>query len=58
MKALVKKRHNLDSTKIKPSDPHELSLEQQIYYKAITEACVGLEDQKREVNSSLSPPLV
>ena len=67
MKSLTKKRYNLDASKIKPSNPHELSLvrgigsssfyhcefdrfqEQQIYYKEITEACVGSEEQKRQV---------
>ncbi len=67
MKSLTKKRYNLDASKIKTSNPHELSLvrqiriypnefviffdfqEQQIYYKEITEACVGSEEQKRQV---------
>jgi transcription initiation factor TFIID subunit 6 len=48
MKVLVKKHCNLDSSKIKSPNPHELSLEQQIYYKEITEICVGLEEQKRQ----------
>ncbi|CAF1381193.1 unnamed protein product [Rotaria sordida] len=48
MKSLTKKRYNLDASKIKTSNPHELSLEQQIYYKEITEACVGSEEQKRQ----------
>jgi transcription initiation factor TFIID subunit 6 len=55
MKSLTKKRYNLDASKIKTSNPHELSLEQQIYYKEITEACVGSEEQKRqEAIASLS----
>jgi transcription initiation factor TFIID subunit 6 len=49
MKALTKKRYNLDSSKIKSSNPHELSLEQQIFYKEITEACVSSEKQTRQV---------
>jgi len=48
MKSLTKKRYNLDASKIKSSNPHELSLEQQIYYKEITEACVGSDEPKRQ----------
>lgn len=47
MKSQTKKRYNLESSKIKTSNPHELSLEQQIYYKEITEACVGSDEKKR-----------
>ena len=34
-------------TKFKPLITHELSVEQQLYYKEITEACVGSVEQKR-----------
>ena len=34
-------------TKFKPLVTHELSVEQQLYYKEITEACVGSVEQKR-----------
>ena len=42
-------------SKIKPLQAHGLSMEQQLYYREITEACVGLADSKRqEALSSLS----
>ena len=34
-------------TKLKPLITHELSVEQQFYYKEVTEACVGSVEQKR-----------
>eukprot|EP00794_Sanderia_malayensis_P012197 gene12197-13453_t len=37
----------LSETKLKPVVTHELSVEQQLYYKEITEACVGSYEQKR-----------
>ncbi|CAF0791278.1 unnamed protein product [Adineta steineri] len=46
MKLLPKKRYHLDASKIKTSNPHEHSLEQQIYYKEITDAYVGSEERK------------
>lgn len=35
--------------KIKSLVPHDLSVEQQIYFKEITESCVGSDEQKRTV---------
>lgn len=42
--------------RLKPRSVHELSVEQQLYYKEITEACVGSCEAKRAVSVSLSPP--
>lgn len=36
--------------KLKPRSIHELSVEQQLYYKEITEACVGSCEAKRAVS--------
>lgn len=35
--------------KIKSLIPHDLSIEQQIYFKEITESCVGSDEDKRTV---------
>ena len=35
--------------KLKNLVPHDLSIEQQFYFKEITEACVGSDEQKRTV---------
>lgn len=35
--------------KLKHLVPHDLSMEQQFYFKEITEACVGADEQKRTV---------
>jgi hypothetical protein len=35
---------------VKQLATHELSVEQQLYYKEITEACVGSEETRRTVN--------
>lgn len=46
---------NGEWTKLKPLQTHGLSLEQQIYYKEITDACIGISDSKRqEALTSLS----
>ena len=37
-----------DWTKLKPLQAHSLSLEQQLYYKEIADACIGLSDSKRQ----------
>lgn len=37
--------------RLKPRSTHELSVEQQLYYKEITEACVGSCEAKRAVSS-------
>ena len=42
-------------SKLKPLQAHALSLEQQLYYKEIADACVGISDSKRqEALSSLA----
>ena len=42
-------------SKLKPLQAHALSLEQQLYYKEISDACVGISDSKRtEALASLS----
>lgn len=46
---------NGDWTKLKPLQSHGLSMEQQIYYRELCDACVGLSDSKRqEATVSLS----
>lgn len=42
--------------RLKPRSIHELSVEQQLYYKEITEACVGSCEAKRAVRTCFSPP--
>lgn len=37
--------------KLKDLEIHELSVEQQLYYKEITEACVGSDESRRAVCS-------
>lgn len=38
-----------EKMRMKPRSTHELSVEQQLYYKEITEACVGSCEAKRAV---------
>ncbi|XP_022093715.1 transcription initiation factor TFIID subunit 6-like [Acanthaster planci] len=47
-----------ESVKLKPVVTHELSVEQQLYYKEITEACVGSSETRRAeaLNSLTSDP--
>lgn len=40
--------------RLKPRSTHELSVEQQLYYKEITEACVGSCEAKRAVSAASS----
>lgn len=42
----VLKKH-IETVQIKPLATHELSVEQQLYYKEITEVCVGNDEPKR-----------
>lgn len=42
--------------RLKPRSIHELSVEQQLYYKEITEACVGSCEAKRAVSLPSGPP--
>ena len=48
----AKKKEDSSATsnwsKLKPLQAHSLSLEQQLYYKEITDACIGLSDTKRQ----------
>lgn len=41
--------------RLKPRSTHELSVEQQLYYKEITEACVGSCEAKRAVSLTCFP---
>lgn len=41
--------------RLKPRSTHELSVEQQLYYKEITEACVGSCEAKRAVSHVCQP---
>ena len=41
--------------RLKPRSVHELSVEQQLYYKEITEACVGSCEAKRAVSPTAAP---
>jgi len=51
----AKEAEKVDGPKFKPLVAHELSVEQQLYYKEITEACVGSNENKRmEALQSLS----
>lgn len=43
------KLRNVETVQIKQLATHELSVEQQLYYKEITEACVGSDETKRTV---------
>ncbi|XP_033107157.1 transcription initiation factor TFIID subunit 6-like [Anneissia japonica] len=43
-----------DVIKLKPVVTHELSVEQQLYYKEITESCVGSSENRRSVSFFLS----
>ena len=41
---------SIETVKVKQLATHELSAEQQLYYKEITEACVGSDEPKRGVS--------
>lgn len=41
------KLRNIETVQIKQLATHELSVEQQLYYKEITEACVGSDEARR-----------
>ena len=46
---------HVETVRVKQLATHELSVEQQLYYKEITEACVGSDDSRRaEALQSLS----
>lgn len=40
----------METVHVKQLATHELSVEQQLYYKEITEACVGSDEQRRTVS--------
>ena len=42
---------SVETVKVKQLATHELSAEQQLYYKEITEACVGSDEPKRGVGN-------
>lgn len=44
------KLRNIETVHVKQLATHELSVEQQLYYKEITEACVGSDEQRRTVS--------
>lgn len=44
------KLKNVETVQIKQLATHELSVEQQLYYKEITEACVGSDEARRAVS--------
>lgn len=43
---------SIETVKVKQLATHELSAEQQLYYKEITEACVGSDEPKRGVREA------
>lgn len=43
------KLRNVETVHVKQLATHELSVEQQLYYKEITEACVGSDEARRAV---------
>lgn len=43
-----------ESVHVKQLATHELSVEQQLYYKEITEACVGSDEGRRAVSTVIS----
>ena len=47
LKDKLAKKKRLETVKLKQLATHELSVEQQLYYKEITEACVGSDETKR-----------
>lgn len=47
------KLKNVETVQIKQLATHELSVEQQLYYKEITEACVGSDEARRAVSLEL-----
>lgn len=55
LKNRLAKKKRLETVKLKQLATHELSVEQQLYYKEITEACVGSDEGRRaEALHSLS----
>ena len=48
--AKMMKLRNFETVHVKQLATHELSVEQQLYYKEITEACVGADESRRAVS--------
>ena len=49
------KPHKVEEmVRVKDLATHELSVEQQLYYKEITEACVGSDETRRSVSHVLA----
>lgn len=46
----AQKLRNVETVHVKQLATHELSVEQQLYYKEITEACVGSDEARRAVH--------
>lgn len=46
----IHKLRNVETVHVKQLATHELSVEQQLYYKEITEACVGSDEGRRAVS--------
>lgn len=46
----AQKLRNVETVHVKQLATHELSVEQQLYYKEITEACVGSDEARRAVS--------
>ena len=44
------KKQRTETVNVKQLTAHELSVEQQLYYKEITEACVGSDEGRRAVS--------
>ena len=49
----IQKLRNVETVHVKQLATHELSVEQQLYYKEITEACVGSDEGRRAVSISI-----
>lgn len=48
----IQKLRNVETVHVKQLATHELSVEQQLYYKEITEACVGSDETRRAVSNN------
>ncbi len=47
------KQRKLENVKVKETAFHEISFEHQLYFKEITETCVGCDEAKRNVCSPI-----
>ena len=46
---LSEKKRKLENVKVKQLTTHDVSYEHQLFFKEITEACVGCDETKRNV---------